>query len=794
MSTMLEHGAYEDREDVFSSEEEEEETDAGLGIVEDDDDEEEAEVELAFSEDVEPGAGASGGAAEGGIGAGVGRTSGFYDTGHCYAFLERKMGWSEDECSGEAMDEVIKSGWRDVGGGGGDTECVLVWQHRVTGGWFQVTLPGGHKQAQWLLGLGWKDKLQRFCEVLHGEASRIVALRGAPSGAAPAVRAGTRGGKGRPGSAPPSRAAAGSVPPSAPAPNYIDVDPWQWTARDVGQWLGDIGLRQYANTFLHHGVTGRVLLRLTERKVKEDLEVRKLGDRECLLEELEELQDIAGAHDRGSHLGMSGRGERRPQSAREGRVAKSAARLEAEKRRAILERELPKMQSRVQQAERDMEEATRRHQIASADLERLMEKLRAVHRECRALSVGDERVAAGLQLQQSSFLGQDTAKSMMSKRSRELMAERGPSSFEMRMEGYLKSQREKLRQKEKLLRDVSAQERGGLDEEGVIRRDSKELAQFLALKGIPITTGNASDETEEDEERTRILRDVDWLNELFREHGVRLGLNEMQVRQLRHFSTARAKLKGAVGTLKRLEFESRLKNGAKKSADSREELKKELREQAKDNARKTSSAKQRVFVWTQENCLSYVTKTLRWNESDVKDAKIDEAVREGMPDPLTRLNIEGNADCLLVGPFFFPLERKIRNDNDLKAASAAAKRSGQVLVQNEATKGWELEMKTLPLGGGKNKADWLLLLRGEDKLREFSKAVKEGEFLKRLDAGERKKQAWLEGELVKQKEGFDQRYNEDFQRRKNRRDKLIAQRDARERQEKEKAASLNQIR
>jgi len=807
MSGMLDHGAYadgnEDEDVLYSSEEEEEETDAGLGIVEDDDDGSDAEVELAYGSDVDPGANRGHGAAAGGGGAQS--ESGFWDTGHCYAFLERRMGWSEDECSGEAMDEVLKSAWRDGGGGlssGAGDECVVVWQHRTGGGWFKVALPGGHKQAQWLLGLGWKEKLQRFCEMLDG--SSVVSLRGPPPGMEPTSSAAGRGGgktqragrataprRGRPGSAPPPRSAA-PVAPQVPAPSYIDVDPWQWSARDVGQWLGDIGLRPYAKNFLHHGVTGRVLLRLTERKIKEDLEVRKLGDRECLLEELEELQDIAGPQSRaGGHPGASSAG-RRPQSAREGRVAKSAARLEAEKRRGVLERELPRAQQRLQQAERDVEEATRRRELARTDLERLMEKLRAVHREVKALSAGDDRLAAGLQMQQSSFLAQDAPPSMMSQRSREIMSASGSMTFEQRMESDLKSRQTRLREKEKLLRDVRAEARG-LDEAGITDRHIRELNGFLVERNIP------SDISQMD--------DVDWLNDLFAEHGLRLGLSEDQVRQLRHFSTAAAKLKGVVGTLKRLEFESRLAREARKSEKNRQELKAQLREQASNSARSSSRAKKRVFVWTRENCLSYVTKTLRWKEAEVTGERIDRAIKEGMPDPATRLNLEGNSECLIVGPFYFPHEKKIVSDEDERVARKAAAHAGQVLMQNPETKAWELECKTVPLGGGKNKADWLLLLRFDDKLREFSKTLKDAEFLKRLDAGERKKQAWLEDEIRKstpksarllpeQRDDFEKRYREDLQHRKDRRAKLLAEREVRERQEMEqrRARSLNNFR
>lgn len=68
-----------------------------------------------------------------------------------------------------------------------------------------------------------------------------------------------------------------------------------WTSKRVSEWLSSLGLREYADTFAQHRVTGDLLEVLTEDHLKE-LGVQIVGHRLVLLRELSTLK--RKAHDR----------------------------------------------------------------------------------------------------------------------------------------------------------------------------------------------------------------------------------------------------------------------------------------------------------------------------------------------------------------------------------------------------------------------------------------------------------------------------------------------------------------
>jgi len=71
-----------------------------------------------------------------------------------------------------------------------------------------------------------------------------------------------------------------------------------WTSKRVGEWLQSLGLREYADSFAQHRVSGDLLEVLTEDHLKE-LGVQLVGHRLILLRELNSLK--RRAHDRERH-------------------------------------------------------------------------------------------------------------------------------------------------------------------------------------------------------------------------------------------------------------------------------------------------------------------------------------------------------------------------------------------------------------------------------------------------------------------------------------------------------------
>ena len=52
-----------------------------------------------------------------------------------------------------------------------------------------------------------------------------------------------------------------------------------WTSDDVGEWLSIIGLNEYVDNFTKNHINGKILFDLTDKELKEDLEVVSIGHR-----------------------------------------------------------------------------------------------------------------------------------------------------------------------------------------------------------------------------------------------------------------------------------------------------------------------------------------------------------------------------------------------------------------------------------------------------------------------------------------------------------------------------------
>ena len=56
-------------------------------------------------------------------------------------------------------------------------------------------------------------------------------------------------------------------------PKHLSLELLTWKARDIEQWLGDIGLAQYSKAFKDCAVDGELLASLTDEDMREDLMV-----------------------------------------------------------------------------------------------------------------------------------------------------------------------------------------------------------------------------------------------------------------------------------------------------------------------------------------------------------------------------------------------------------------------------------------------------------------------------------------------------------------------------------------
>ena len=118
-------------------------------------------------------------------------------------------------------------------------------------------------------------------EVIVGGAPGIGAVM------APGVRAG---------------AYYGMLPPEEPT--IASSGPpahWKWDARMVGEWLADMGLKEYRETFVAHRITGD-LLEAMEKDDLRDLGISLVGHRLLLLREIAALRRTAESRERSKLL------------------------------------------------------------------------------------------------------------------------------------------------------------------------------------------------------------------------------------------------------------------------------------------------------------------------------------------------------------------------------------------------------------------------------------------------------------------------------------------------------------
>jgi len=81
-----------------------------------------------------------------------------------------------------------------------------------------------------------------------------------------------------------------------PSPREIGLSPnvFLWSAKDVGTWLGVLGLGDYSAAFEANKLQGDVIFLLLESHLQ-DLGMRKVGDRLYFMEELTQLHDSTNA-------------------------------------------------------------------------------------------------------------------------------------------------------------------------------------------------------------------------------------------------------------------------------------------------------------------------------------------------------------------------------------------------------------------------------------------------------------------------------------------------------------------
>src|SRR5688572_6024700 len=82
------------------------------------------------------------------------------------------------------------------------------------------------------------------------------------------------------------------------------------SAMDVGAWLKELGLAEYADAFATNGVDSTILLELSNDDLK-DLGVARLADRKRLLKAIESLSGQAAPAEAASTPQVTQAGERR---------------------------------------------------------------------------------------------------------------------------------------------------------------------------------------------------------------------------------------------------------------------------------------------------------------------------------------------------------------------------------------------------------------------------------------------------------------------------------------------------
>jgi len=72
-------------------------------------------------------------------------------------------------------------------------------------------------------------------------------------------------------------------------PVIVSNSPGEWSVAQVGKFLGDLGLGQYAETFETNAIDGAVLVSLTSDELASDLGITKLGHRKRILTTVKDL-------------------------------------------------------------------------------------------------------------------------------------------------------------------------------------------------------------------------------------------------------------------------------------------------------------------------------------------------------------------------------------------------------------------------------------------------------------------------------------------------------------------------
>jgi hypothetical protein len=67
------------------------------------------------------------------------------------------------------------------------------------------------------------------------------------------------------------------------------ANPLFWTSEDVTEWLTTINLSSVSGNFRSHSISGEDLLTLTNKEIREDLNIARVHDRKYLLRAIDEL-------------------------------------------------------------------------------------------------------------------------------------------------------------------------------------------------------------------------------------------------------------------------------------------------------------------------------------------------------------------------------------------------------------------------------------------------------------------------------------------------------------------------
>jgi hypothetical protein len=211
---------------------------------------------------------------------------------------------------------------------------------------------------------------------------KIAAAAATGEGAEPAALDGAEAAAGAPGTdveraPPPPAERVGSRRPAAASPraarppltervaNFSARPPATWTAAEVADWVDSFGFGQYRRRFVHHALTGALLLKLTDEQLRADLGVGPLGHREAI------LRAVVDLHRAGEAAGDAVVGVGAPAPAARRPSGLVAAELRAAEQRTRLEHELAKAEARAARRRAVAEGAARAAGLADAEAARL---------------------------------------------------------------------------------------------------------------------------------------------------------------------------------------------------------------------------------------------------------------------------------------------------------------------------------------------------------------------------------------------------------------------------------------